>query len=188
MKTLKPPEMLDGTLPALGVFLAGGITNCPDWQKEVTTLVPNDLPFIFCNPRRDAFDVNDPSLADEQIEWEQHWLWHCGVVTFWFCRETVQPITLFELGQQLARHKISFLAPNKLAPAPKLFVGVHPDYPRAMDVRKQLRLSLWDGVMAESLPEHARMITGHLRRNEHRMKAKQQAAADAAQPSQTKGP
>ena len=187
MNLLMPPEMLDGTLPDLGIFLAGGITGCPDWQSELMKLLcPNEFPFYVCNPRRTNFDINDPSMSEEQIEWEQHWLWYCGVVTFWFCKESVQPIALYELGQQAARLKMSRLTPNNQIRQPALIVGMDPDYPRAADVRKQLRLCLWDGVISETLSGHARMIVGHLRRIQHRKIA--EAAKKAMQQQQPQPP
>lgn len=108
------------------IFLAGGITGCPDWQTQAAYLF-SDLSCTVLNPRRLEFDVNDPNAAPAQIEWEHHALRSADAIMFWFARETVQPITLYELGAW------------SMADTP-LFVGVHPDYPRRLDVEIQTRL------------------------------------------------
>lgn len=64
--------------PGIKVFIAGGISNCPNWQEDefiflTKTVVSHlsDAPnIVLINPRRDQFDVNDPLASDVQIEWE----------------------------------------------------------------------------------------------------------------------
>ena len=58
-------EYEPGSLPT--VFLAGGITGCVDWQKEIASRL-RDLPLVLLNPRRANFPINDPSAASQQIE------------------------------------------------------------------------------------------------------------------------
>jgi hypothetical protein len=98
------------------IFLAGGITGCPDWQSVLIPLI-SDLDITIYNPRRTNFDVKDFSVAEIQIAWEYERLHHVDAVSFWFAKETLQPIVLFELGGALERPIT-------------VFVGVHAGYPR----------------------------------------------------------
>jgi Nucleoside 2-deoxyribosyltransferase like len=113
------------------VFLAGGITNCPDWQKEFVTRIRTDInptdDWAIINPRRAEFDINNPLMTEQQIEWEYQHLAAADVIIFWFPYNTLCPITLYELGVAAARRK-------------DLIVGCHPAYPRSADVVKQLSL------------------------------------------------
>lgn len=108
------------------IFLGGGITNCPDWQSEVAELL-KDVPGVALNPRRQG--EYDDSIADEQITWEYHALRSAQTVFFWFPKETLCPITLFELGVFSQRDDT------------RLMVGTHPEYARTFDVIKQMELS-----------------------------------------------
>jgi hypothetical protein len=108
------------------LFLAGGITNCPNWQQDVICQFEHVDIDIF-NPRRKEFNINDSSISRVQIEWEYHLLNYADAILFWFCKETVQPIVLFELGSYLRSYK-------------QLFVGVDPLYSRAQDVDIQSKL------------------------------------------------
>ncbi len=114
------------------VFLAGGITNVWDWQKILSHKLRqfNDLTVI--NPRRENFAMfkNDSSFkaSEEQIKWEFKHLRLAKQVVFWFSNETVQPITLFELGSAIERNNQD------------LIIGCHKDYPRVFDVKIQLEL------------------------------------------------
>ncbi|MBT2451656.1 nucleoside 2-deoxyribosyltransferase domain-containing protein [Streptomyces sp. ISL-43] len=112
------------------VFLAGGITHCPPWQAAAARALAD---FVVLNPRRTDFDVSDPSQTDIQIAWEYRHLGLADVTLFWFpacdASLTVQPITLYELGAAAA------------TAGRRLVVGADPGYPRAADVRTQLRLA-----------------------------------------------
>jgi hypothetical protein len=118
------------------VFLGGGITGCPDWQSEVVELL-HDVPGILLNPRRSG-DFSE-SMADEQITWEYHALRTAETVFFWFPKETMCPITLFELGVFTQRKNV------------RLIVGTHPEYVRRFDVIKQLELARPEVVVQESI-------------------------------------
>jgi len=72
------------------LFLAGGITGCPNWQTEVVAkLTPTDLTLL--SPRRANFDVSNPNIAVEQIEWEHRHLGRSDAILFWFPCETLCP-------------------------------------------------------------------------------------------------
>ena len=108
------------------VFLAGGITGCEDWQRDVCERMADDR-VVLLNPRRADFDVSRGDSAAQQIAWEWRHLHdpRTTVTTFWFppspASDTVQPIALFELGGALAEGR-------------RIVVGAHPTYPRRADV------------------------------------------------------
>ena len=116
------------------IFLAGGITGCPDWQAEVRQLL-TDRPVTVFNPRRATFDVSNPNGAAEQIEWEVAHLRQADVTLFWFpaAGNVVQPIALFELGMALSDRRHC---------GRQIAVGVESGYAREFDVREQCRWAI----------------------------------------------
>lgn len=116
------------------VFLAGGITNCPNWQDEVIKgLEGTDC--IILNPRRENFPIDDPNASEEQITWEFHALNQCDIFSMWFSdAPSDQPICMYELGRQVAlrQYKADYLH--------EIAVGVEPGYKREKDVFIQLNL------------------------------------------------
>ncbi len=127
MRMFKPPVYYHDTNPnRTSIFLAGGITGCPDWQAEMAGVLKSENIDIF-NPRRDSFPIGDPNAAYEQIIWERDHLHSASAILFWFPCETLCPITLYELGAWSMTRK-------------PLAVGCHPDYKRIADVRIQTGL------------------------------------------------
>lgn len=110
----------------MSLFLAGGITGCPDWQSYVIGML-SDTSLVLLNPRRSSFDVGNLDVSEQQIRWEFRHLRIATARLFWFPEETLCPIALLELG-------------NSLATGVPLFVGVHPEYARLLDIRVQCRL------------------------------------------------
>lgn len=108
------------------LFLAGGITNCPEWQNDVLDEFKK-LPVTIFNPRRENFPIEDPNASVEQIKWEHRHLELADGIMFWFPKESICPIVLFELGKYL-RNKTN------------LFIGTHLKYPRRQDVVIQTKL------------------------------------------------
>jgi len=108
------------------VFMAGGITGCPDWQTVVVEKCKNVSDgIILVNPRREDFDCSDKS--DEfQIKWEYDHLAMADWIYFWFPKEGRCMITLYELGCALGEGR-------------NIRVGVEPGYVRELDVREQLK-------------------------------------------------
>ena len=126
----------ESIIPAIGrpsLFLAGGITGCPDWQREVVSSFTSSCPDLWLlNPRRSDWPTKISSLAQrdedtKQITWEHEAISLATAHLFWFCKETVQPIALYELG------KVQALGRG-------LFVGAHPEYSRTHDVMTQMSL------------------------------------------------
>jgi Nucleoside 2-deoxyribosyltransferase like len=115
------------------VFLAGGISNCPNWQSDVLDRlrkyeVITNSPVTICNPRRDNFNTAKAEDSALQIQWEHTYLKLSNIIFFWFPCETLCPITLFEYGKMLVESRHRNL---------ELIVGCHPDYKRKFDVQYQ---------------------------------------------------
>lgn len=125
MKYVECPEVhRAGKQPSL--FLGGGITSCPDWQRSMLAML-RDLPLTVLNPRRADFNAKDPSMEVAQITWEYRHLIKADAILFWFPCETLCPITLYELGKWVGTDK-------------RLFIGHHPEYQRRRDLRIQVGL------------------------------------------------
>ena len=130
------------------LFLAGGISNCEDWQPlAVETLMGYDFPFYILNPRRKNFPMNNPSAAKEQIEWEHYYLQRATAILFWFPPQTLCPITLYELGAwSMVKDK-------------KLFVGADQEYARLLDLQIQTRLARPEIKITSSLNDLCVQVT-----------------------------
>ncbi len=115
------------------VFLAGGIQNCKDWQKDAIYNLRNTNLVLF-NPRRQSFDMSNKGLTKEQIQWEYYHLRAADGIIFWFSNETIQPIVLFELGAALERNQ-------------PIWVGCHVDYERRDDVLIQCECQGYNNVV-----------------------------------------
>ena len=128
------------------VFLAGGITNCPDWQQQMSEML-SQTSLTVLNPRRANFPIEDPDAAQKQIEWEHAHLRKATAVLFWFPCETLCPIVLYELGAWSMTEK-------------QIFVGSHPDYLRRQDVEIQTLLQRPEVAIQYSLHHLARLVSG----------------------------
>ena len=169
MKVYQAPNKVDWYEVAKkkSIFLAGGITGCDNWQLdlifELRSLDNSGLfdlgGLIIFNPRSDNFDVMDMEATIEQIKWEHKCLEKCDICSFFFpASESVQPITLYELGRYLSNHTS--------------VIGIQEGYKRAEDVKIQLAL---DGNYCtiyhdyyEAIREHARSLAityDNMRRN-----------------------
>lgn len=144
MYYIESPEVLGHSFGCKSVFLAGGITNCPNWQQEMVDLL-QDTNLILINPRRENFPIHDPGAALAQITWEHKHLRKANAILFWFPCETICPIVLYELGAWSMTQK-------------HIFVGVHLDYSRRQDVEIQTDLIRPDVEIVYSLQELADQI------------------------------
>jgi len=134
------------------LFIGGGISGCPDWQTEILASLTNLPNITFINPRRKSFDINDHSIAEEQIRWEYNHLRRASEILFWFCKETLCPITLYELGAWSMTPK-------------NIFVGVDPGYVREQDVIIQTSLIRPNIKVAKSLDELSHQIKKYYEQN-----------------------
>jgi hypothetical protein len=119
------------------IFLAGGITGCPDWQanfvaqmKEWIAMIPENTHIIILNPRRAIFP-NDIEAVKQQITWEYRMLREANIVSFYFAEKQLQPIVMYELGATLQRYILDYKHEFRAS------IGIHPDYPRKFDVEYQ---------------------------------------------------
>jgi hypothetical protein len=141
-KNIKSPDVYVKRVGAITVFLAGGITGCPDWQREMEAKLKH-TPYVTLNPRRDGeFNTMNPEWGVQQIEWENWHLDRAEYILFWFPKEGMCMITLFELGKCLAGGK-------------KVVIGCDPEYLREFDVRTQSRLMRPNIPIAKTLDELA---------------------------------
>jgi len=126
-----PQEYKGSSTSTFKIFLAGGITNCPDWQAEIisriSSQVKNSSVTIF-NPRRTRWK-KDEIKEEEQITWEHKYLQLVDLVVFWFPEETLCPIALYELGVCNAKRIDSII------------IGYHRNYKRRTDVLIQSTLA-----------------------------------------------
>jgi hypothetical protein len=111
------------------LFLAGGITNCPDWQKEIISYLSEMDNLTIYNPRRENFPINNPKASEEQITWEYNHLRDADIILFWFSCGSLNPIVLYELGRWGN-------STNK-----EIIIGIDPEYERQQDVIIQIKLS-----------------------------------------------
>ncbi len=139
---VEPPEEYNGSKRS--VFIAGGITNCLDWQKELIEGLKTEDIVIF-NPRRKKFSIKDDGIKYEQIKWEHDYLRKSDAISFWFPDSSDCPITLYELGTWSNQNK-------------KIFIGVSPKYSRRYDVETQTKLIKPEIEIVYSLSELSQQI------------------------------
>ncbi len=142
MEYIEAPKYWGGEGQSL--FIAGGITDCPDWQKDLIEHL-KDTGLVLLNPRRRTFNTERLSESADQIKWEHLHLKKADAVSFWFPKETLCPITLYELGTWSAKGK-------------KIFVGVHPEYRRRKDVEVQTALARPDVTVVYDIKELSKQI------------------------------
>ena len=135
------------------IFLAGGITNCPDWQSEIIELIHQkyaahevEVNLTLYNPRRPSFPMDKPEEAERQIVWEYQHLKEADEYIFWFAKGSLNPIVLYEYGRWVTSSTKSAL------------VGVDPDYERKEDVLVQTALARPEINIVSSLTEIVEQI------------------------------
>lgn len=140
MRLIVSPESYTKHRGERSLFLAGGITGCPDWQSYVINgLVQEDL--VLLNPRRVQWDMSanqEESIA--QIAWEHEHLQMADEILFWFPKETLCPITLLEYGKYMMSNK-------------RLIVGTHPEYQRRFDIIAQTQLERPGVIIYDNLDD-----------------------------------
>ena len=131
------------------IFLAGGITRCCNWQARATEVLAN-LPVVICNPRRRVWNLDIEWQVQQQILWEFKHLELATQILFWFEKDEIQPIALFELGARLRGNK-------------PIFLGVHPDYPRRIDILTQAPLYRYTSKIEDDLESLIKRVTDYNR-------------------------
>ena len=146
------------------VFLAGGITNCQEWQNCVIEKLKNeDNKLIVFNPRRKKFPINDPNASFEQIKWEFDYLEQCDIFSMYFDGPTQsdQPICFYELGRNIERMKTKF--PDNWDK--RIIITVNYQFKRTADVviqtmlasNSKIKVNMFDNF-DESIEYHANAI------------------------------
>ena len=123
------------------VFLAGGITNCYEWQNMVIERLKefNDTDrLVMFNPRRDDFPIGNPNASLEQIKWEYKWLERMDIFSMYFAKsESDQPICMYELGRNLLRMQMRYPPSWRK----RIIISVEQGYRREQDVDIQTALA-----------------------------------------------
>ena len=136
MKVITAPNKVDYVGGKIVCFLAGGITGVPNWQYKVIKYLeekPGTERLVLINPRREEWP-SDPEEVRRQIEGEFEFLNFCDIFSVYFSGgDSVQPITLYELGRQLALRN---LRPWDIV------ISVGEGYKRETDVVIQSELAL----------------------------------------------
>lgn len=147
-------------------FLAGGITNCKEWQNAVLNKLNEfeiDDNLIIFNPRRKNFPINDPTASFDQIRWEFDYLEQCDIFSMYFDGPTQsdQPICFYELGRNLERMKTKF--PENWDK--RIIITVNYQFKRTSDViiqtmlasNSKIKVNVFDNF-DESIEYHANAI------------------------------
>lgn len=126
---------LDTKINGIKLFLAGGISNCPNWQADISKRIENSEKLkkkfngyknlIVYNPRCKNIPEELP-----QVIWEFEKLEKSDIISFWFSNGSVNPITLFEYGSHFKNKK-------KI-----IIVGCDPLYERKNNVTIQTLLAM----------------------------------------------
>ena len=119
------------------IFLAGGISKCPNWQSEVLNNLQGLSVTVF-NPRRPEIVLSDYDTSRKQIAWEFDRLEEANFFTMYFCKsESDQPICMYELGRNLVRFQNRFPVDWSW----RIIVSVEEGYGRSNDVFLQTSLA-----------------------------------------------
>lgn len=136
MRYVEPPDSYKKRRGDYSLFLAGGISGCPDWQSRVVQEFSKwSDNFVILNPRRKYFDIYNSAMAAEQIRWEYEHLSRASGILFWFCADTIQPISLFELGRHSTKKSLATKNGHR-----RIFVGTDENYERRFDIVHQLSM------------------------------------------------
>lgn len=153
MKVITAPEYYIPTNEEIAVFLAGGITNCDDWQQEVIDYLQS-LPeyktdrLVIFNPRRNKWPKNgDTEEIRRQIHWEVDYIHRSNIFSMYFTntKKSDQPICFYELAKYINKvYKI---------------ISYQEGFNRAFDVDIQVEEIYNLGVNKNISPmEHAKLI------------------------------
>lgn len=153
MKVITAPNSYIPSKSDVLCFLAGGITGCYEWQKEVISYLEQaensgiDLKhLVIANPRREDFPIDDLNAAEEQIEWEFILLEKTDIFSMYFTSgESIQPICLYELGRNLVRMADKY----PLSWNDRLAISVENGYKRKQDVLIQCELALGKNLVLD---------------------------------------
>jgi hypothetical protein len=124
MLVVTAPEQVE-SFAEPSIFLAGAITNAPNWQPQAAKLLTPAFATAF-NPRRPAgfLPPEHPEYLQsytEQVQWEHRYLPASSVVLFWLPKEALAITTRFELGWYFG-----MLSSSNQADRRRFVVGIEP--------------------------------------------------------------
>jgi hypothetical protein len=136
MRVIIAPDAYEIKGDDVTCFLAGGITNCKDWQTDIIDMLRSyesvgiDLShLVLFNPRRKVFDMSSIADSVDQITWEYTAIQRSAIFSVFFAHSSsVQPITLYELGYNLDRKS-------------RIIITAENGYKRLLDVKMQVALA-----------------------------------------------
>ena len=165
MKVITAPYHYELKEDEVGVFLAGGITKCDNWQDKVIKELLNRIEksneeikateeeYSYCdfsgikeflynlvifNPRRENFPIHDSNASYEQIKWEFEYLEKADIFSMFFASgESDQPICMYELGRYVCRMQAKYPADWR----ERIFIFADRGYKRFQDVLIQMDLA-----------------------------------------------
>ena len=146
MKVITCPDEYTKSEKDIFCFLGGGITNCPNWQKEVINILQKVDPehLVVFNPRRDNFPINNPNASDEQIQWEYKYLECADIFSMYFCEsESDQPICMYELGRNIERMNNRYM----INVDRHVIISSEKNYKRVQDVVIQTKLAIHTDIV-----------------------------------------
>lgn len=123
MERLRYPEkFMGGESLQTSFYLAGGCAT--EWRQYLMDRMTSDEFYnaVIIDPVSSTYDPK------KNTEWEFNTMRRSDCIVFWFAAETLQPISLFELGTVCRDH---------LKP---MIVGIHPQYEKVDTLITQLKL------------------------------------------------
>lgn len=162
MRIITAPNYYEPFTKDIRVFLAGGITNCPNWQEEVIKQLEDNYVYdslVVFNPRRENFPIGDKTAAYTQIAWEFEMLEKCDIFSMYFSSgDSDQPICMYELGRNILRIQTRFPTDWQ----DRIVISTEDGYRRKQDVLIQTGLATQGKVFVNTqissqicLAEHA---------------------------------
>lgn len=164
MKVITAPENYNHKqLLKIYCFLAGGITNCSNWQADVidqlNNVSNNNFELILLNPRRENFPIDDPNAAFDQIKWEFDWLERCDIFSMFFdeTSKSDQPICFYELGRNIERMKRKFPSDWEK----RIVISANNNFKRTVDVVIQTKFATSDLIKVNVSNSRDKLISMH---------------------------
>ena len=161
MKVITAPTYYEPYDNSISVFLAGGITNCPNWQDDVIDGLKDkdgDTLVIY-NPRREHFDITNMSASKQQIEWEFYMIEKCNIFSMYFASsESDQPICMYELGRNILRMQMRYPTDWQ----ERIIISVEDGYKRKQDVLIQTELATNNKVNINNCFSPENCLSNHI--------------------------
>ena len=149
------------------IFLAGGITNCSNWQKTLIDIFSSTLKekeyllnILFINPRRkNSISFKNEEEIIKQIKWEFKYLNKCDLFTMFFddTKLSDQPICFYELGKYLNQFQNIY----KNNYEEHIIISYKKGFKRSLDLKIQIDLatnSKIKPIEIEDIDEYSKII------------------------------